>query len=449
MIARALPVLLLLTSCAGPKKLTQQSEKNLAVGGHWKAWQLATRALDKAPGNARAQAAATSAGASISHDWSRRIRALADHDSLEAADQAMDFVAFRANAARYVTIPLDLGWPEEERTLRRTAARVHYQRGAQASASRRPKLAHGQFAACERFVPGYRDAEALAERAKEKAMTRVAIVPLRGPAGLGVEVAQRWREDVEHALTEHAEYTRVLPGSAVEQSMRVSQLGSVTREEAVRLGRKAGAQRVVWGTIGDVDSKTRLEFFRDVVCRRVREKGPDGQVVTRWVDEPIEVVARLRDVAVEVSYEVIGTRDGVTLAQQRFGRETSARVVWTSYQPVEDVESYALVSETVRNGEPERAKRVESRWKTVCGEATLRQVLEARVATTGRGHYDRDALPRFVAGAAFVFLEELPPANDLALAALSSCSPLNQTLMRLDAVDDVDLGAGVTTVEDR
>ena len=39
--------------CAGPAKLTEKSETKLAEGDMWKAWQLATRALDKAPGNLR------------------------------------------------------------------------------------------------------------------------------------------------------------------------------------------------------------------------------------------------------------------------------------------------------------------------------------------------------------------------------------------------------------
>lgn len=67
-IALVLPTLLLVTSCAGPQRLTQKSEQNLAGGAHWRAWQLATRALDKAPANARARSAATAAGASISQD---------------------------------------------------------------------------------------------------------------------------------------------------------------------------------------------------------------------------------------------------------------------------------------------------------------------------------------------------------------------------------------------
>ena len=75
---------------------------------------------------------------------------------------------------------------------------------------------------------------------------------------------------------------------------------------------------------------------------------------------------------------------------------------------------------------------------------TLRQVLEARVATRGGSRYHRDILPRIVAGAAFLFLEDLPPANDLAFAALSNAwQPLHEDLVRLDAVDDVDLGVAM------
>src|SRR6185295_1383723 len=156
---------------------------------------------------------------------------------------------------------------------------------------------------------------------------------------------------------------------------------------------------------------------------------------------PIEVVARVRDVSVGVDYEVIATRPGHTLARRHVDRSTSARVVWTSYQPEGDPASYSLVSETVRTANPNRARDVETRWKSVCGDATtLVQVLEARKSQRSSGRYAREALPRFVAGAAFVFLEDLPPAEDLALASLARGStPLREDLMRLDEIDDVDL----------
>ena len=90
----------------------------------------------------------------------------------------------------------------------------------------------------------------------------------------------------------------------------------------------------------------------------------------------------------------------------------------------------------------------------MCGEATtLTQVLEARVASGSNGsngRYGRDALPRFIAGAAFVFLQELPPVQDLALAAVAQGSgALRDDLLRLDAVDDVDAGVAVTSSDSR
>jgi hypothetical protein len=454
MSRRILPALLALSmvtiGCAGPARLAERSEQKLSSGDHWRAWQLATRSLDKQPGNPRARAAATEAGAAIALDWERRIHALADVDTSNAADQVLEFAQFRANAAHYVTIPVSPSWPADESALRLAAARIHYTRGALALQSRRPKAAYDHFRAAEAFVSGYRDAARLADRAYEKALTRVAFVPFSvssGGAAFGRDVADSWRDDLtQHMAPPLTRFTRILGAEAVEQAMSVSQLGRVSRDDAVALGRKAGAQRVVWGSIGGVHSDTRLQFFRDAVARRVVTKGPDGNEVTRWVEVPIEVVARVRDVTVEVEYEVISTRDGTSLAHQRGDRATSARVVWTSYNPVGDLAAYALVSETLRAANPDRAREVESRWKSVCGDqTTLGQVLEARRTTGRSARYDRGVLPRFIAGAAFVFLEDLPPAEDLAFAAVArGWQPLEQDLVRLDGTDDVDLGVALT-----
>jgi len=147
---------------------------------------------------------------------------------------------------------------------------------------------------------------------------------------------------------------------------------------------------------------------------------------------------------VDVDYEVVSTLDGTSLAHERSPRSARARAVWTSYVPEGDVSHYALVSETVRSADPTRVKDVETRWKAVVGEATLQQVLAARRETRGDAGYDRGVLPRFVAGTAFVFLQELPPAHDLAVAALSNgWKPLHRELARLDGMDDVDLGVAI------
>jgi hypothetical protein len=110
------------------------------------------------------------------------------------------------------------------------------------------------------------------------------------------------------------------------------------------------------------------------------------------------------------------------------------------------------VSDAVRAADPERAKAVETRWKAACGdETTLQQVLAAsRESRVQRPASDaRGTLGRFALGTAFVFLQELPGAQELArLAAQDAWKPLMNDLARLDGVDDVDLGVASDT-EDR
>ena len=448
MSRKLVPVLLAISlaiGCSGPSKLTEKSEEKLAGGDAWRAWQLATRALDKEPGNPRARAAATAAGASIAQEWQRRIRALAQVDSLKAAEEVLELTQFRENAAHYATIPVGEEWPEEERTLRRMAVQTYYQRGNEAAKAGRPKKAYAAYMDAEQFMTGYRDLAKRADKAMSDAVTRVAVIPFRSSSSsspLGVQVAQAWREDLtQRAAPPATQFTRVLGGDAIERSMTVADLAGVSRAEAIRLGRGAGADRVVWGSIGQVESSTKLHFFRDNIVRQVVTRDAQGREVVQWVDVPIEVVARVRNVTVDANYEVISVGDGASLAQRHVERSTQARVVWTSYDLEGAPSTYALVSETVRTSNPSRAKDVESRWQSVCGTGTtVVQVMEARQKSRNKGHYGRDVLPRFAAGAAFVFLEELPPADDLAYAALTQgTSPVSEDILRLDPIDDADL----------
>ena len=116
----------LAAGCAGPNKLAEKSQRELAEGDVWKAWQLATRALDREPMNPRAREAATAAAQVISTDWQRKVHGLATVDSLRAAEQVLAFAEFRANAVQYTTVEVPASWDTEERTLRRAAAQHTY-----------------------------------------------------------------------------------------------------------------------------------------------------------------------------------------------------------------------------------------------------------------------------------------------------------------------------------
>lgn len=448
-LAAALLALPLVAGCAGPNTLARRSEEKLAQNPQ-RAWELATRALDKEPGNVRARDAAARAAGSIADDWQRRIRALADQDSVAAADQVLEFAAFRARAIRYATVPVDPAWSTAERHLRLAAARIHYERGKAELEARRPKKAWGQFAGCERYIPAYRDAARQALKAMEKATHNLAFVPLRvgsGPATLGRDVAASWRGEVVERLTPPAaRFTRVLPVEEVERHIVLPDLAGISREQATRIARRAGADRLVWGAIGGVDSRNSFHVYTESVYRRIVESDGAGRRRTRWVAVPFEVIARVRDVTVDLEYEVITARGGTTLARRREPCVMTARAIWTASVLDGELDSYALVSETLRSEDPERAKQIETRWRAVVGDGTtLRQVLEAQRARRTGGNPRSEAIARWIAGAAFVMLEELPSPEELAYAALvRNWRPVADDLRRLDEMDDVDLGLAAT-----
>lgn len=451
-IATLCAMAVVFTGCAGPTKMAEKSQQKLASGDMWRAWQLATRALDREPLNPSARDAAAAAGAAISDDWQRRIAALAAVDSMRAAEQALEFVNFRGNAAHYTTLAVTPAWSDAERALRRSAARRNYVAGREAMSAMRPKLAYDRFMECGRFEDPWRDAAKLADAAYEKALTRVAVMPVTcawGDVGVGQDVADHWRDAAMHEVAApQARFTRVLGADAIDSRMTVAQLAHLSRADAVKLARKAGAQRVVLGSLGPVKSETNLQYFREHVARRIVQKNAAGETETRWVEVPIEVVARVRDVDFEIDHEIVSTKDGSTLAHQRTPLHKRARVVWTSYVPEGELDRYALVSEVLRAADPERAKAIETRWKAACGdETTLQQVLTAsREARATRATQDaRGTLARFALGTAFVFLQELPGAPELArIAAQSAWQPLVNDLARLDGIDDVDLGVAAS-----
>lgn len=447
-IAAALLALPLVLGCAGPNTLARRSEEKL-TSNPYRAWELATRALDKEPGNVRAREAATAAASAIAEDWQRRIHGLAAVDSVAAAEQVLEFAAFRAGAVRYATVPVDPSWSTDERYLRLAAARIHYENGVRETAARRPKKAWGHYADCERFIPSYRDAARQAARALEKGTAKVAFVPLGGgPRGsMGRDVAAAWRgECVERMSPPRSRFTRILPIEDVEREMAVSDLGSMSRDRAVRLARRAGADRLVWGTIGGVDTRNSLHMYTEAVYRRIVDRDPQGKRRTRWVAVPVEVIARVRDVTVDLEYEVIAVQGGGTLARRRDPCTMSARAVWTASVFDGEADAYSLVTDAMRSEDPERCRQLETKWKAVAGEGTtIRQVIEAQRARKPSGNARNEAIARWIAGAAFVMLEDLPANEELAYAALArGWKPVHADLQRLDEVDDVDLGLATT-----
>jgi hypothetical protein len=295
-----------------------------------------------------------------------------------------------------------------------------------------------------RFVPDYRDASQRDDVALRQGTTRVAVLPLQSAAGdvnLGRTIASEWSGSLTEHLPAGDYFTRVLPTDDVERVMSVADLSRTTRADAIRLGAKAGADRVVWGSIGPVDSKSGIHFFQRTIWHLTSGKDASGHAVSSWVEIPIQVVSRTRTVSVDLAYEVISTHGGATLARERSPRNIDARAVWTTYVPEGGPETYTLVTDEMRKTNPDRCQQIESEWASVVGAGTtLAQVLDAKRARAQRSPEPAEVLARYAAGVGFVMLEDLPSTQELAHAALSaSWQPVQHSLVQLDAVDDLDL----------
>src|SRR5439155_7365960 len=124
--------------------------------------------------------------------------------------------------------------------------------GVADASSQRPKRAYLHFQDTQRFVPDYRDAARLADKAYEKGLTRVVVVPFSTASGgvsMGRDVAAEWRDGLAQRLAPpDAHFTRVLGSAEVEEQMSVPQPGRLTRQDALTLARKAGPQRAARGT---------------------------------------------------------------------------------------------------------------------------------------------------------------------------------------------------------
>jgi len=140
-VAALLPIVTLL-SCASTSELVRRGESSLDAGHMDAAYDWSRRALDREPGNPRAQAIMTTAAGSIMNQRKAQIRELAQLDTLAAARAVLELNDFHAQVAAYrVSLPPDPDFHEEETAIRMAAARLYYEKGTRSLTADYPKRA--------------------------------------------------------------------------------------------------------------------------------------------------------------------------------------------------------------------------------------------------------------------------------------------------------------------
>lgn len=433
-------------ACASARQLARRSAVALQGGDVKSAYDWAKKSLDKDPANTQARAAMHEAVQLLAADWKARIHNLADADTVLAAREILRYTDFRSEAGAYrAPVDPDSVWSRDERQMRTSAGRLLFEDGDRSLERGRPKKAYDQFLESSLFDPRRAELDDRIADSYQAALTRVAILPLEnetGRAGLAGELTTYWEDQLEGKV--HApefRFTRLIPPLSVRGALEGRR--HLEREDAIRIGRKLGAQQVLWGRVYGLESDTHTNTFRDFIYRRTTFRDTSGRTAERYESIPFEAITREREVTVSIEMELISLDAGRTVYLQEGSREHRARTAYSSFQPQGSCDDYTLVPKVAGAHDLQRARQAEQSWKAeMPGEVKLSTFLDKARRERGRRRYQPEYREWFYPGAQpWVFLDDLPPAGDLAFAALiPEWKPFYDALRRLEAVDDADVG---------
>ncbi|MGA2897071.1 MAG: CsgG/HfaB family protein [Acidobacteriaceae bacterium] len=135
------------------------------------------------------------------------------------------------------------------------AAECLYRDGVAANTAKDYKSAVGLFRRSASYVPGFKDAEALAEKAKVSATRRIAVMPftnLSGKQQFG-EVGQILTDQIiSGAMGSNPEFMEFVTRDYVQQILQEQSLGSsgaINESSAAKIGKLAGINSFVFGKV--------------------------------------------------------------------------------------------------------------------------------------------------------------------------------------------------------
>jgi hypothetical protein len=431
---------LLTLSCASANKLAQKSERELAAGDLTHAYEHALAAVRKKSDDPRARSAYRAAATRLVADREARVRAVAGADTIAAARLAMELSDLRDETSRYgVSLWPDADYAKTDADLRIGAARICYAMAEDDLAQRRPKAAYGHFREAAVFAPGYRDVARRIDETYTQALSRYAILPLVDQVdvdGLSRAMADHlYTKILPHIRPDGFRFTRLVEPGRVYREVTIADLDDMESADAMRIGRRVGADRVLIGRIYGLRARTDSREYRQSIFRHTVERDSSGSH-DRYVETEFHARTRDREVTIHYDLRIVDAVDGTTLGNYSDAVTSFARVVFTDFQPQGDCDDYCLVPPDLKSSDSRRAGHIQEAWKDQFGNWTLPALLEQ--AKKDRNH------SRYVSGdrnAFFhdchehpVWLGELPSEDEMAYIALDVIwQPALGMLQELDA----------------
>jgi hypothetical protein len=154
---------------------------------------------------------------------------------------------------------------------------------------------------------------------------------------------------------------------------------------------------------------------------------------------PFDAITRRRDVKVSWEFDVVDAETGHVLTHRGEDVLAAARTVYTLFSADGSDEDFCVAPPEGFRPANLNAERAQESWQESFGSWTVPKLLEhARAHRSGRTRYRPDFRAEFSPRTMTrpVFLDDLPPADDLAYVALEDVwEPLFDSLRELDARD--------------
>ena len=230
-------------------------------------------------------------------------------------------------------------------------------------------------------------------------------------------------------------FTRMIPMQEVYGRLTVAEADHLERARAIALGRELGARQVVLGRIWNLRSDTNTDRWSASIWHEVSEQDTSGKERKSWIAVPFRAVSRFRTVHVEAEFEVVDTDDEQVLDHHAERLELGAHTVWSDRRVEGDPDDYRLCEPSLEKAHPDDARRIRDRWDEQFAPWSLSELIEHARRASPRSEYLRHQRPLFSRGygGAIVYMDDLPPAEDLAALALADVwQPMLESLARLD-----------------
>jgi tetratricopeptide (TPR) repeat protein len=408
-------------ACASSKELARRAEVALQRHDYDRAYREARAALDKDFGNARAREALSAAAEVLIRRQQEGVLEAAEYDTIGAADRLLDLRAFVDEVRRYdAELPVDPEFDDAARRIRLGAAGLLYSSGRTYEAEGKFRQAYRSYESAQRFAPGHEDLGTRMPAVYERALIRIAIVPFLDETHLprlSRELAEQMYADMAPRIAK-TQFTQVILRERVYAGMEPGDAGSISRVEALEVGRAAGATVVVWGRLRGLRTDQRTDHYHGHIYRKTSYRDTSGRSVDRYHEVPFEAKHRRRDVWLRWDYEAIDVAEGKVLMREGDEARAWVRTVYSDIAFEGDTDDYFLYPPDWRDRDRPRCDALDRGWSETFGRWSVPKFLEHAEDHRGRRHYEPRYRDEFRRSEDPFYLDDLPSTDDLALVAL-------------------------------